>query len=63
MTEKPAPICQHLKPKAYDHSAPCIVKQIEEIFADVPDSEWETVPKDGSHRHNFYLYGVDTTTA
>ena len=32
---------------------------IDEIVADVPDEEWAKLPTDLSHRHDYYLYGVE----
>ncbi len=40
----------------FDASAPCIEDVISEIFNDVSDHEWDRVPTDLSHRHDFYLY-------
>ena len=38
---------------------PLIQKRIAEIFADVPDEEWERLPRDLSARVDHYIYGVD----
>lgn len=43
----------------FDSKAPSIQKAIPDIFSDVSDSEWERLPSDLSHRHDFYLYGID----
>lgn len=43
----------------FDTSAPPIEDVISEIFSKVPDQEWDKVPSDLSHRHDFYLYGID----
>lgn len=43
----------------FDASAPPIEDVISEIFSKVPDQEWDKVPSDLSHRHDFYLYGID----
>ncbi len=42
---------------ALDTSAPRIEDVISEIFSKVSDQEWDRVPSDLSHRHDFYLYG------
>ncbi len=41
----------------FDMSASCIEDTISEVFNNVPDHEWDEVPSDLSHRHDFYLYG------
>ena len=43
----------------FDTSAPSIQDVILDLFSDVPDSEWDRLPSDGSHRHDFYLYGIN----
>ena len=40
-----------------DTSAPRIEDVISDIFGSVTDPEWDQVPSDLSHRHDFYLYG------
>lgn len=42
-----------------DKSVPRIEDKIAEIFGDVPDEEWDKLPDDLSHRHDFYIYGKD----
>ena len=32
---------------------------IEEIMADVPESEFDKLPKDGASEHDHYLYGTE----
>jgi Arc/MetJ-type ribon-helix-helix transcriptional regulator len=34
-----------------------IIKLLEPIWAEVPDSVWETVPRDLAQNHEHYLYG------
>jgi len=40
-------------------NVPRIEDEIAEIFSDVSDDEWKSLPDDLSHRHDFYLYGYD----
>ena len=42
---------------ALDASAPRIEDVIADIFRDVPDEEWDRVPRDLSYRLDSYLYG------
>ncbi len=44
---------------AFDAGAPAIEDVIAEIFRDVPDEEWDRVPRDLSYRLDSYLYGGD----
>ena len=43
----------------FDPSARRIEEIIAENFSKVPDQEWDKVPSDLSHRHDFYLYGIN----
>ncbi len=40
-------------------SAQEIADLIASLVRDVPDHEWERLPIDLSHRHDYYLYGID----
>jgi hypothetical protein len=42
----------------YDDSVPPFHKRIAEIMKDVPESEWEKLPKDGARNHDHYIYGT-----
>ena len=42
-------------------NAPTITEMFDAIIAETPPEAWEGVPTDLSHRHDFYIYGVDTT--
>ena len=44
---------------SFDPNARRIEDIIEKNFSEVPDQEWDKVPTDLSHRHDFYLYGID----
>lgn len=44
-----------------DPNAPTIGEIFDAIIADTPLETWQDVPTDLSHRHDFYIYGVDTT--
>lgn len=35
-----------------------LLKQVEEIQAEVPPEEWDKLPHDGSINHDHYLYGL-----
>lgn len=37
---------------------PSLGEQIAAIFADVPDEDWEKLPKDGAEQHDHYIYGT-----
>jgi hypothetical protein len=39
-------------------SPPDLIEAIQAIFADVPQSEWDNVPKDGAKNLDHYLYGA-----
>jgi hypothetical protein len=39
-------------------SPPDLIEAIQAIFADVPQSEWGNVPKDGAKNLDHYLYGA-----
>ena len=41
--------------------APTITEMFNAIITETPPEAWEGVPTDLSHRHDFYIYGVDTT--
>ena len=43
----------------FDDEAPRIENVMAEIFRDVPDGEWERVPKDLSHGLDSYIYDAD----
>ena len=43
----------------FDPNARRIEDIIEENFSKVPDQEWDKVPSDLSHQHDFYLYGIN----
>lgn len=49
--------CVHNTQPTFDATAPRIEDVIADIVKDVSDEEWEEVPDDLSHRHDFYLYG------
>ena len=44
-----------------DPNAPTITEMFDALIAETPPEAWEGVPTDLSHRHDFYLYGVDTS--
>ena len=44
-----------------DPNAPTITEMFDAIVAETPPEAWEGVPTDLSRRHDFYLYGVDTS--
>lgn len=44
-----------------DPNAPTITEMFDAIIAETPPEAWKGLPTDLSHRHDFYLYGVDTT--
>ena len=50
-----------LKDREIPTGAPTIGEMIDAIIAETPPEAWEGVPTDSSHRHDFYIYGVDTT--
>jgi hypothetical protein len=41
----------------FDASAPAIEDVIADIFKDISEDEWNTLPADLSENHDFYLYG------
>ena len=44
---------------SFDPNARRVEGIIEENFSKVPDQEWDKVPSDLSHQHDFYLYRID----
>ena len=50
-----------LKAREIPPDAPTITEMFDAIIAETPPGAWEGVPTDLSHRHDFYIYGVDTT--
>ena len=44
-----------------DLNAPTITEMFDALIAETPPEAWKGVPADLSHRHDFYLYGVDTS--
>ena len=42
-------------------NAPTISEMIDALIADTPPEAWKGVPTDLSHRHDFYIHGVDTS--
>ena len=48
-----------IPPREIDPNAPTITQMFDAIIAETPPEAWEGVPTDLSHRHDFYLYGVD----
>ena len=43
---------------ALDSDSCDIMTAIDRIVADIPDEVWETVPRDLSERHDYYIHGV-----
>ena len=35
-----------------------LLEEIREIYQDIPDAEWEKLPRDGSENLDHYLYGA-----
>jgi len=35
-----------------------LLEEIREIYQDIPDAEWEKLPRDGSEKLDHYLYGA-----
>ena len=35
-----------------------LLQEIREIYQDIPDAEWEKLPRDGSENLDHYLYGA-----
>jgi len=35
-----------------------LLEEIREIYQDMPDAEWEKLPRDGSENLDHYLYGA-----
>ena len=50
-----------IPPREIDPNAQTITEMFDAIIAETPPEAWEGVPTDLSHRHDFYLYGVDTS--
>ena len=44
-----------------DPYKPTITEMFDGLIEETPPEAWEGVPTDLSHRHDFYLYGVDTS--
>ena len=44
-----------------DPNAPTIGEMFDSLIAEMPKEARDALPSDLSHRHDFYLYGVDTT--
>ena len=42
---------------AFDTSAQTIEDMVKDIFKDVPDEEWDRLPRDLTDRLDHYLYG------
>lgn len=43
-----------------ESSSPTIIGDLlDEIFADIPEEEWNRLPSDLSYRHDHYIYGVN----
>ncbi len=48
-----------LPERQIDPNAPTITEMIDALIAESPPETWAGVPTDLSHRHDFYIYGVD----
>ncbi len=43
----------------FDPDATPIWEEFRRISESIPDEEWEKLPKDGSVRYKYYLYGIE----
>lgn len=56
--EKQRLILQQAEAMAKEEKKRPIWDRIRAHAADIPDEDWEKMPKDGSEQHDHYLYGA-----